>query len=437
MATDLGAKDRELGRDCYYERTVQRQPRAALRGPAQTEVLIIGGGLAGLSCALDLAERGRQVMLLEAGSLCSQASGRNGGQMIAGYACGQPALESMLGMPDAQRLWQLSIASLALMRERMKRYAIDCHPTWSYLTVADRPRKARALREEADHMRRQYGHDMHYLEGADLRRHVASAAYVAGLVDPASGHTNPLQYGLGLADAAQTLGAALHEQSAVLSLRRNGKSWEAQTADATVRAEQVLLAGNCGLLWRAPGLVPALRSRIMPVGTYMVATEPLPETIVQTILPTRAAVCDNNFILDYFRLAPDRRLLFGGRVSYTTATPGRLTEVMRQRMVSVFPEVAGARIEHTWGGFVDISRERAPDWGQLDRGLYYVHGFSGHGVVPTTVAGRVVAEAICGQPEALAVFERIQQKPFPGGAALRVPLLLLGTAYLRLRDWLS
>lgn len=434
---DLGAKNLELGRDCYYERTVQRQPLPALAEATQTEVLVIGGGLAGLSCALDLAERGRQVLLLEAGLLCGQASGRNGGQAIAGYACGQPALEAMLGVDDARRLWQLSLSSLALMRERMSRHGIDCGATWSYLTVADRPAKARALRQEAQHMRRVYGHDMPYVEGAELARHIASPCYLAGLIDPASGHLNPLQYGLGLARAAQGLGARLHEHTPVQALHRDGGHWVAQTPAGAVRAEQVLLAGNCGLLWQAPGLAPALRARIMPVGTYVVATEPLPEATARALLPTQAAVCDNNFVLDYFRLAPDRRLLFGGRVSYTTATPGRLTEAMRRRMVRVFPQLAATRIEHTWGGFVDISRERAPDWGRLDDGLYYVQGFSGHGVAATTLAARVVAQAMAGAPEALALFERIRQPPFPGGDALRVPLLVLGTTYHRLRDWLG
>lgn len=434
---DLGAKNLELGRDCYYERTVQRQSLPALACAAQTEVLVIGGGLAGLSCALDLAERGRDVLLLDAGLLCAQASGRNGGQAIAGYACGQPALEAMLGFADARRLWELSLASLALMRERISRHRIDCGATWSYLTVADRPAKARALRHEAMHMLRLYGHDMPYVEGAELARHIGSSRYEAGLLDPASGHLNPLQYGLGLARAAQALGARLHEHTPVRSLHRDGGQWVAQTPAGPVRAEQVLLAGNCGLLWQSPDLAPALRPRIMPVGTYVVATEPLPEATAHALLPTQAAVCDNNFVLDYYRIAPDRRLLFGGRVSYTTATPGRLTEAMRQRMLRVFPQLSGTRIEHTWGGFVDISRERAPDWGRLDEGLYYVQGFSGHGVAATTLAARVVAQAMTGAPEALALFERIRQKPFPGGDAMRVPLLVLGTAYHRLRDWLG
>lgn len=434
---DLAAKSRELGRDCLYEHTVTRRAWPRLEQSAQVEVLVIGGGLAGLSCALELAEQGRQVLLLEAGRLCAEASGRNGGQAIAGYACGQPALESMLGLADAQKLWRLSLASLALMQERMQHHAIDCGAVWSYMTVADRPRKARALQREAEHMRRHYGHEMPYVEGAALRGHIGSGRYVAGLLDPASGHLNPLRYGLGLANAAQTRGAQLHEHSPATALQRQGRHWLVSTEHGQVRAEQVLLAGNCGLLWHAPTLAPRLRARIMPVGTYVVATEPLPRALASSLLPSRAAVCDNNFVLDYFRLDDARRMLFGGRVSYTTATPDRLTQAMRQRMATVFPQLADVRIAHTWGGFVDISRQRAPDWGRLDEGLYYVQGFSGHGVAATTLAARVVAQAIGGYPAALALFERIRQRPFPGGDAWRVPLLLLGSTYHRLLDWLQ
>jgi gamma-glutamylputrescine oxidase len=390
-----------------------------------------------LSTALELAESGQSVILLEAERLCGHASGRNGGQAISGYACGQAWLDAHLGLAAGQQLWQLSLASVQLMQERIQRFNIDCQPVWSYLSVADRPRKARALRDEQAYMQQHHGHQMHWVEGAELRQHIESDQYVAGLLDPASGHLNPLRYGLGIAQAARTAGAQLHEHSPALSMDKEGSDWLVRTAQGQVRARQVVLAGNSGLRWQSPRLATRLHARIMPVGTYIIATEALSPSQADALLPSNAAVCDNNFVLDYFRLSGERRMLFGGRVSYTAATPSQLTHTMRQRMLRVFPSLRHTRIDHTWGGFVDISRERAPDWGQLAPGVFFMQGFSGHGLAATTLAGRVIRQALLGDRHALGLFERIRQSPFPGGAALRIPLLLLGTSYYRLRDWLG
>jgi gamma-glutamylputrescine oxidase len=286
-------------------------------------------------------------------------------------------------------------------------------------------------------MQQHHGHQMHWVEGAELRQHIESDQYVAGLRDPTSGHLNPLRYGLGIAQAARTAGAQLHEHSPALSMDKEGSDWLVRTAQGQVRARQVVLAGNSGLRWQSPRLATRLHARIMPVGTYIIATEALSPSQADALLPSNAAVCDNNFVLDYFRLSGERRMLFGGRVSYTAATPSQLTHTMRQRMLRVFPSLRHTRIDHTWGGFVDISRERAPDWGQLAPGVFFMQGFSGHGLAATTLAGRVIRQALLGDRHALGLFERIRQSPFPGGAALRIPLLLLGTSYYRLRDWLG
>jgi gamma-glutamylputrescine oxidase len=416
---------------------VNRPAWPSLQQDSEADVVVVGGGLAGLSTALELAESGQSVILLEAERLCGHASGRNGGQAISGYACGQAWLDAHLGLAAGQQLWQLSLASVQLMQERIQRFNIDCQPVWSYLSVADRPRKARALRDEQAYMQQHHGHQMHWVEGAELRQHIESDQYVAGLLDPASGHLNPLRYGLGIAQAARTAGAQLHEHSPALSMDKEGSDWLVRTAQGQVRARQVVLAGNSGLRWQSPRLATRLHARIMPVGTYIIATEALSPSQADALLPSNAAVCDNNFVLDYFRLSGERRMLFGGRVSYTAATPSQLTHTMRQRMLRVFPSLRHTRIDHTWGGFVDISRERAPDWGQLAPGVFFMQGFSGHGLAATTLAGRVIRQALLGDRHALGLFERIRQSPFPGGAALRIPLLLLGTSYYRLRDWLG
>ena len=434
---NLAGVNRDLGIDCYYETTVTRSAWPELQAAIETDVVVVGAGLAGLSTALELTERGLSVSVLEAEQLCGHASGRNGGQAISGYACGQAWLDQHLGLAAGQELWQLSLASLQWMQDRIQRYAIDCQPVWSYLTVADRSRKAQALQQEQSYMLKNHGHRMHYVQGSELQQHISSQRYVAGLLDPASGHLNPLRYGLGLAQAAQAAGVRLFEHSPAVSMENRGGHWVVRTAQGQVRAQQVVLAGNCGLLWQSPRLATRLHARIMPVGTYIVATQTLSPAVAAQLLPSNAAVCDNNFVLDYFRLSAQRRMLFGGRVSYTAATPSELTQTMRQRMVKVFPELINSTIEHTWGGFVDISRQRAPDWGQFAPGVFFMQGFSGHGLAATTLAARVVSQAIMGEGRALALFQRIRQSPFPGGSRWRIPLLLLGTGYYRLRDWLS
>jgi len=433
---NLATVNLDLGRDCFYETTVNRPAWPSLQQDSSADVVVIGGGLAGLSTALELAECGQSVILLEAERLCGHASGRNGGQAISGYACGQAWLDTHLGLAAGQQLWQLSLASVQLMQERIQRFNIDCQPVWSYITVADRPSKARALREEQAYMQQHHSHLMHWVESAELRQHIGSDQYVAGLLDPAAGHLNPLRYGLGIAQAAQATGVRLHEHSPALSMDKVGNDWVVRTAQAQVRARQVVLAGNSGLSWQSPRLATRLHARIMPVGTYIIATETLSPRQAEQLLPSNAAVCDNNFVLDYFRLSAERRLLFGGRVSYTAATPSQLTHTMQKRMLRVFPSLQHVRIDHTWGGFVDISRDRAPDWGQLAPGVFFMQGFSGHGLAATTLAGRVICQALMGDRHALGLFERIRQSRFPGGAALRIPLLLLGTSYYRLRDWL-
>jgi gamma-glutamylputrescine oxidase len=211
-----------------------------------------------------------------------------------------------------------------------------------------------------------------------------------------------------------------------------------------VRAAHVLLAGNVYLDGLTPQLAPQLAPRVMPVGTYIVASEPLDPALCESLIPSKSAVCDTNFVLDYFRPTRDRRLLYGGRVSYSTATPRNLAASMQQRMARTFPQLKNAKVDYAWGGFVDISMQRAPDFGRLHsaggRGecpnVYFLQGFSGHGVALTGLAGKLVAEAIAGSAARFDIFARIRQGTFPGGRALRMPALVLGMAYYRLRDLL-
>ena len=425
----------QLNRQSYYEASVPRPPLVApLAGELHTDVVIVGAGFAGLSAAIELAQRGFKVAVLEADRVCSGASGRNGGQVIVGYASGQSELERQLGMQAARQMWDMSLEAIDLMDARIAQWAIDCERKNGYLYVADSPRKARALDAEMDAMDQTYGLSTVRAYGADVRAMIDAPRYVACAYEKRSGHVHPLKYGLGLARAALALGVQIYENTAALTMEQ-GSHVQLRTAQGTVRARYALLAGNCSLPALAPRLAPSIAARIMPVGTYIAATTPLEPGLVQTLIPSGAAACDNNVVLDYFRFSQDMRLLFGGRVSYSSRTPAYLQQRMAARMAAVFPQVRNTPIAFTWGGFVDISMNRAPDFGRLGQSVYYLQGFSGHGVALTGLAGQLVAQAIAGEVSRFELFSRLKHHDFPGGAMLRTPSLVLGMMYHRLRDY--
>lgn len=429
--------DRELTRHSYYAATAQREaPFPPLEGAVTADVAVVGGGLAGLSAAIELHDRGFDVVLLEAQEVGWGASGRNGGQAIHGLACGEAEIERQLGLDEARRVWAMSIEALDLIRQRIGRFAIDCEWRDGYLAVATSERKANALREWTARLERVYGYRQTWVDGAELPRWLASPRYAAGVHDPRSGHLHPLKYSLGLARAAARLGVRIYEHSAVTAVDDGAGAARVRTASGSVEARHVLLAGNVYLQQFAPRLAPQLAPRIMPVGTYMVATPPLGAERARALIPCGAAVCDTNFVLDYFRTSADHRLLYGGRVSYSTATPMRLAASMCRRMQQTFPQLAGVEVEHAWGGFVDISMNRAPDFGRIGRRLYYLQGFSGHGLALTGLAGQLVAEAMAGDAGRFDTFARLRHRNFPGGRLLRMPALVAGMAWYRLRDLL-
>jgi gamma-glutamylputrescine oxidase len=274
--------------------------------------------------------------------------------------------------------------------------------------------------------------------GKQVGQHIQSDLYHASAFEKKSGHLHPLKYGLGLAAAAKAAGVKIYERSAVVKLDR-GATVVAHTAQGSVKAQFAVLAGNYTLPEYGPAVAPELSRKIMPVGTYIIGTEPLKPSQTQRLIPSNASVCDNNFVLDYFRFTADHRLLFGGRVSYTTLTPPSLQAVMQARLGKVFPELKNAAIEHVWGGFVDISMNRAPDFGRLAQhpNIFYLQGFSGHGVAATGLGGKLVAQAIAGQAERLDVMAQLSHRAFIGGAPLRMPLLALGMSWYRLKDALG
>ena len=400
-----------------------------LRGEHRADVAILGAGYTGLSAALALAEAGYRVTVVEAQRIGWGASGRNGGQAIVGYGCEQDTLEQLCGPEDARLLFELSREGMAQLRARIERYAIACDWRDGYAHVPLRPRQERALRTGIVAMAQRYDYPLQWWDQARLRSELGSELYRGAVYDAASGHLHPLAYALGLARAALGAGVRIHEHSPVQRLQRGDRP-ALHTAEGKVDADFVVIAGNALL----QGIAPELESRIMPIGTYVGATPVLGAERAQALIRNDMAVADANWALDYFRLSRDHRLLFGGRASYSSLPPPGLRGLMQRRMQKVFPQLRGVGFEYLWGGYVDITRNRAPDWGRLTPNVYFAQGFSGHGVAATGLAGQLIAEAIAGQSSRLDVFARIPHRGFPGGRALRMPLLVAAMSWYRLRD---
>ncbi|MGZ5715982.1 MAG: NAD(P)/FAD-dependent oxidoreductase [Caldimonas sp.] len=428
----------DLARHCAYAPGAPREQRfPPLEGGRACDIAVVGGGLAGLSAAIELADRGFAVTLLEARDVGSGASGRNGGQALTGLACEPHVIEAQLGLAAARMVWDAGIEALELIHRRCERFAIDCEWRSGHLLTAVSARKARRLRETSDDLQQRYGEAPSFIGADEIGDWIASPRFVAALHDARSGHLHPLKYTLGLARAAASLGVTIHEQTPAMRLVA-GPRPRLETPRGWLDAGRVLLAGNAYL----QGIAPHLERRIMPVATYMAATEPLPEALAASLVPSGAGVCDNNFVLDYFRVAADRRLLFGGGDSVGTAMPRGVDAMLGRRITQVFPQLERIRIESVWGGYVDLTLNLAPDFGRLSaRGdganVYYVQGFSGHGLALTGLAGRIVAEAIAGDATRFDTFARLKHRPFPGGARFRGAALRLGLAWYRLRDALA
>ena len=400
-----------------------------LDGDLTVDVAIIGGGITGVSAALHLAERGYNVALLESEEIGWGASGRNGGQALAGFAASQMKIKSLVGAQRARRLWDMSVEAVDLLHGQIQRFNIPCDPVTGYLHAAIKPRHVRELEETQEELAELGAPAGRILKGEELRARLASRRYLAALEDSFAGHIHPLNYTLGLAAAAQAAGAKLYTQTRVLKVEP-GKTVTIQTSRGTLRSAFLLTAGGAYL----GDLMRPLAGYIMPVGTYIMATEPRED--VKDLIPRNEAVCDLNFVLNYFRRSADDRMLFGGRVSYSTLPPPSLEQSMLARAVRVFPQLANARVEYLWGGNVDISQNRAPHFGRLSENILFAQGFSGHGVALTGLTGKILAEAVAGQAERFDVFASIPHARFPGGRTFRVPALLLATTYFRLRDLL-
>jgi gamma-glutamylputrescine oxidase len=416
----------------YYQATATPYTlHPPLAGDVSADVCVVGGGYTGLSAALELAQAGYKVVVLEAETIGYGASGRNGGQICTGFSSGQRKIEAQLGRDDARRCFALAQESKELLKDRITRHGIDCDLRWGYLHAIPKPGhfdELKAWKSELDNL----GYtDTQILTQAELQDKLGSRLYHGALREGGAGHFHPLNYCLGLARAAVEAGAVIHENSRVLEVDTGSSPW-ARTATGRVNAKFMVLGGNAYL----GRLVRKLYGKVMPVTSYIITTEPLGENRAKALIRDGEAVADTNFIVDYFRVTKDTRMLFGGRASYTTLEPANLGEYMRPRMTAVFPQLRDVKIDFAWGGYIAITHNRIPGCGRVSPTTFYAHGYSGQGVALAGLYGKLMAEAIRGTAERFDLLSRVRHLPFPGGP-IRTPMLAAAMLYYRLKDALS
>ncbi|EPL14647.1 FAD-binding oxidoreductase [Pseudomonas sp. CF161] len=418
----------------YYAASSLPQPdHPALAGEVQADVCVVGGGFSGLNTALELAQRGFSVVLLEARKIGWGASGRNGGQLIRGVGHGLEQFSKVLGDDGVRQMKLMGLEAVDIVRQRVEQFQIACDLTWGYCDLANKPKDLEGFAEDAEELRELgYRHETRLLQAHEMHSVVGSERYVGGLIDMGSGHLHPLNLALGEAAAAQRLGVQLFEHSAVTRIDY-GSQVRVHTARGLVRAKTLVLGCNAYL----NGLNPELGGKVLPAGSYIIATEPLSEQQAQQLLPQNMAVCDQRVALDYYRLSADRRLLFGGACHYSGRDPQDIAAYMRPKMLQVFPQLAGVKIDYQWGGMIGIGANRLPQIGQLkdQPNVYYAQAYSGHGLNATHLAGKLLAEAISGQQGGgFELFAKVPHITFPGGRYLRSPLLALGMLWHRLKE---
>lgn len=421
----------------YYAASAHSAPERPVLGEGvECDVCVVGGGIAGCSTALHLAERGYRVVLLEDNRIGWGASGRSGAQAIYGLAAPQSKIIRLVGPDAARAIWDVTVDALALIRELIARHRIDCDWVDGHMLTAIKPRHDAEIHAELEELREHYQYrSVRYMPRDEVRSVLATDRYVGALYDSRSGHLHPLNYTLGLAAAAERAGVRIFEGTRALNYNNaTGASGEVRirTPHGEVRSKYAVLCGNVYL----GDTARSLTSKIMAVATYIVATESLGPERARSLITNNAAISDMNWVLDYFRLSADHRLLFGGRVNYSGLTSFDAPAATRARMLGVFPQLSDVRVDFAWGGDVDITLNRAPHFGRLAPNLYFLQGFSGHGIALTGMAGKLVAEAIAGTAERFDVFARIPHGNFPGGATLRRPALVLAMLYYRIKDLL-
>lgn len=415
----------------YYTATAEPLGKfQSLQGQENCDVCVIGAGYTGLSTALHLAERGYEVILLEAQRLGFGASGRNGGQVGSGQRVEQDDLEKMVGKEHARQLWDMGEESKATVKELIAKHAIDCGYKDGVMHTELRPRNLHHTTDYVEKLQKDYSYDkIEFLDQDAVQSALGTEAYCGGSMDWGAGHLHPLNFALGLARACQAAGVRVFEETRVTEIKR-GEPAEVVAENGKVTAKFVALGAN-GYLGN---LEPQVAARVMPINNFIVATEPLGEAMAHSLIRDDVAVADSKFVVNYFRLSEDNRLLFGGGESYGYKFPKYLVAKARKPMLEIYPQLQDTRIDYAWGGTLGITMNRMPDFHRLSPNILSASGFSGHGVAMATLAGKLMAEAISGTAERFDIMAKVPTSRFPGGVNMRLPLLMLAMVWFGLRD---
>lgn len=425
----LTANDRpgEHGPSWYAASAGDIPERPVLEGEHKADICVVGGGYAGLSAALHLSERGYDVVLVDANRMGWGASGRNGGQLGTGPRAPMDGYEQALGPADARRAWDIAIAANALVKDLITHHGIDCDIAPGHLEAAWRESDARELADWPDEAAERYGHTgLRFVSREEVADMLGTRRYHGGVVDPHAAHLHPLKLALGLARAAESAGARLFERSPAVRAAEG----RVETAAGSVKAEHVLLACN-GYI---DGLESRVLARVMPINNFIIATEPLDPDTARRINRDSLCVSDTRFVLNYYRLTPDHRLLWGGGESYGRRFPRDIAKVVRRTIAQIYPDLAEVAVTHAWGGTLAITGNRMPAFQRLSPRLWSISGWSGSGVHMATMGGQIAAEAIAGTTERWDLMARLPVPPFPGGDWFRFPLLAAAMSWYALRD---
>jgi len=417
--------------DSYYAASANASPeRPPLADSKEADVCVIGGGFSGLSAALHLSEQGRHVTLLEGAQIGWGASGRNGGQIVNGLNASLDTIGKRYGSQTADFVGGLVQEGAGIIRHNVKTHNIQCDLKPRNIYVAFNARQMRDL-EDKQALWKRHGMEEHeMLDSAALQQHVGSDGYCGGMIDHSGGHLHPLNLALGEAAALERSGGIIHEQTRVTRIDSIDTQPVVITDNGSVRCKTLVICGNAYL----GKSVPALAPRVMPVSTQVMATEPLSEELARKLLPTDSCIEDVRYILDYYRLSADRRLLFGGGTVYGGSEPKDVEGKLRPNMEKVFPELRGVKVTHAWSGNFALSFSRVPQLGRLGPETYFAMGYSGHGVTGSHLFGRLLAEAVSGNTERFEQFAALPWHPFPGGQRFRAPYSTVGSWWYGLRD---
>ncbi|MGE4570864.1 MAG: FAD-binding oxidoreductase [Gammaproteobacteria bacterium] len=435
----MSAYQKHYAGDCshtgsYYEASANaKSSRDALAGEHECEICVVGGGYSGLSTALHLVEKGHGVTLIEGARIGWGASGRNGGQIVNGLNASLGVIEKRYGNEFASFVGKLVQEGSQIIHGNIKKYNIQCDLKEGNLFAAYTEKHLRELRVKQKLWRRHGMNDHEMVSKEEMRGFVGSDVYSGGMIDKTGGHIHPLNLALGEASAIESNGGKIFEMTRMESMQKSGKDIIVKTDNGTVRCNKLVICGNAYL----GKVIPQLTSRVMPVSTQIIATKPLGDDLANEILPTDICVEDVRYILDYYRLSADKRLLFGGGTVYGGSDPKDVIAKLRPSLEKVFPQLKGIEIDYAWSGNFALSFSRVPQMGRLGNNVYFAHGYSGHGVTGSHLFGRILSEAIDNDTKRFDEFSKVPWIPFPGGRTLRVPYSIAGSWWYGLRDTLG